>query len=144
MLICIYPRFPRGFSPRGTQQSEYFPPVNTENRQPSPRPQRARQASESTLHEAARAKAVPNNLGLQRAMSLRPSNQPTNNEYEPSDPTVITKTPRSPGPNKLTSFFGWKTSSPIAEGSPTTYSDGSHSPVPSFAAVPVTSQYHLV
>ncbi len=63
-------------------------------------------------------------------MSLHPSNRPTNNEYESSDPTIITKTPRSPGPNKLTSFFGWKTSSPIAEVSPTTYSDGSHSPAP--------------
>ena len=62
-------------------------------------------------------------------MSLRPSNRPTNDDYEPSDPTIITKTPRSPGPNKLTSFFGWKTSSPIAEAFPTTYSDGSHSPV---------------
>lgn len=61
-------------------------------------------------------------------MSLHPSNRTTNSDYESSDPTVITKTPRSPGPNKLTSFFGWKTSSPIAEVSPTTYSDGSHSP----------------
>lgn len=123
-------QFPRGYSPRGPQppQSEYFPPVNAENRQPSPRPQRARQASESRLHEATWAKAVPNNLGLQRAMSLHPSNRPANNDYESSDPTIITKTPRSPGPNKLTSFFGWKTSSPIAEGSPTTYSDGSPSP----------------
>ena len=64
-------------------------------------------------------------------MSLHPSGRPTNNYYETSDPTVITKTPRSPGPNKLTSFFGWKTSSPIAEGSPTPYSDRSHSPGPS-------------
>lgn len=61
-------------------------------------------------------------------MSLHPSNRPTNSDYESSDPTIITKTPRSPGPNKLTSFFGWKTSSPIAEVSPTTFSDGSHSP----------------
>ena len=50
------------------------------------------------------------------------------NDYESSDPTIITKTPRSPGPNKLTSFFGWKTASPIAEVSPTTYSEGSRSP----------------
>ena len=61
-------------------------------------------------------------------MSLHPSNRPTHSDYESSDPTVITKTPRSPGPNKLTSFFGWKTSSPIAEVSPTTYSEGSRSP----------------
>ena len=68
-------------------------------------------------------------------MSLHPSGRPTNNDsrayYEPTDPQVITKTPRSPGPNKLTSFFGWKTSSPIAEVSPTSFSDRSHSPAPS-------------
>ncbi len=64
-------------------------------------------------------------------MSSRPSVRPPNNDYEPSDPTMITKTPRSPGPNKLTSFFGWKTSSPIAEVSPTSYSDRSNSPAPS-------------
>ncbi len=64
-------------------------------------------------------------------MSLHPSGRPTNNDYETSDPTIITKTPRSPGPNKLTSFFGWKTSSPIPENSPTSYSDRSHSPAPS-------------
>ena len=50
---------------------------------------------------------------------------------EPTDPAIIVKTPRSPGPNKLTSFFGWKTSSPIAEVSPTAYSDKSLSPAPS-------------
>jgi len=63
-------------------------------------------------------------------MSLHPLGRPTNNDYETSDPTIITKTPRSPGPNKLTSFFGWKTS-PIVEVSPTSYSDRSHSPCPS-------------
>ena len=52
-------------------------------------------------------------------------------EDTPSDPAVITKTPRSPGPNKLTSFFGWKTSSPIAEVSPTGFSDKTPSPAPS-------------
>lgn len=61
-------------------------------------------------------------------MSLHPSGRATNNDYETSDPTIITKTPRSPGPNKLTSFFGWKTSSPIAEVSPAAYSDKSLSP----------------
>ena len=74
-------------------------------------------------------------------MSLHPVNRPTNNEYEPSDPTVITKTPRSPGPNKLTSFFGWRTSSPIAEVSPTTYSDGSHSPAP---PSPLSPSHHSI
>lgn len=40
-------------------------------------------------------------------------------DQEPSDTSLITRTPRSPGPNKLTSFFGWKTSSPTASDSPT-------------------------
>lgn len=74
---------------------------------------------------------MPVNEGVQRSNSLHPAGRPMNDDFEPSDPTMITKTPRSPGPNKLTSFFGWKTSSPIAEVSPTTYSDASHSPVPS-------------
>lgn len=67
-------------------------------------------------------------------MSLHPTGRSQNNgraNLDLSDPTIITKTPRSPGPNKLTSFFGWKTSSPIAEVSPTSYSDRSHSPQPS-------------
>ena len=64
-------------------------------------------------------------------MSLHPSGRTMNNEYDPTDPAIITKTPRSPGPNKLTSFFGWKTSSPIAEVSPATHSDKSLSPGPS-------------
>lgn len=40
-------------------------------------------------------------------------------DQEHSDTSLITRTPRSPGPNKLTSFFGWKTSSPTAGDSPT-------------------------
>ena len=67
-------------------------------------------------------------------MSLHPTGRGQHNDRansDPSDPAIITKTPRSPGPNKLTSFFGWKTSSPIAEASPTSFSDRSHSPQPS-------------
>ncbi|KAL6717961.1 hypothetical protein ACLMJK_004046 [Lecanora helva] len=126
-------QYPRGQSPRGqlSATNGYFPPVTTENKNPSHRTARSRQASESILHDTVRAQRAPKNEGLQRTMSLHPSGRPTNNEYEPSDPTIITKTPRSPGPNKLTSFFGWKTSSPIAENSPTSYSDRSHSPAPS-------------
>lgn len=40
-------------------------------------------------------------------------------DQEPQDLSLMTRTPRSPGPNKLTSFFGWKTSSPTVEDSPT-------------------------
>ncbi|MCJ1450403.1 hypothetical protein MMC28_000734 [Mycoblastus sanguinarius] len=136
-------QYPRGQSPRTPHiapQNGYFDTVNTENVIPSSRPQRARQASESRLHDAAKVKRAPNNEGMQRSMSLHPSTRPTNNDpranYEPSDPTIITKTPRSPGPNKLTSFFGWKTSSPIAEVSPTNFSDRSHSPAPPSPLLP--------
>ena len=63
---------------------------------------------------------------------------------ETQDPSVITKTPRSPGPNKLSSFFGWKTSSPIAEVSPSTYSGRSNSPNPSPApSLPPHSPHSL-
>ena len=133
-LTKLNPRYPRGQSPRGPVSGVdgYFPPVVIENKVPSLRPHRSRQASESVLHETIKAQRVPNSEGLHRTMSLYPSGRPSNNnDYEISDPTIITKTPRSPGPNKLTSFFGWKTSSPIAEVSPTSYSDRSHSPAPS-------------
>ena len=96
---------------------------------------RSRQASESRINDAAKIKRVPVNQGLQRAMSLHPTGKALpaeNNDDEPIDPAMITKTPRSPGPNKLTSFFGWKTSpTPITEVSPISYFDRSHSPAPS-------------
>ena len=95
---------------------------------------RSRQASESKVNDAAKIKRVPVSQGLQRAQSLHPTGRAspadTLNDDTPVDPAMITKTPRSPGPNKLTSFFGWKTSpTPIAEISPT--SDRSYSPGPS-------------
>ncbi len=75
-------------------------------------------------------------------MSLHPSTRPSklhinadhrsfHNHESPQDPAAITRTPRSPGPNKLTSFFGWKTSSPVAELFPTNFSTPSQSPAPS-------------
>lgn len=83
------------------------------------------------------------NGSIQRAAttSLHPSSRPSNvninsssqffSDYDTTDPTVITKTPRSPGPNKLTSFFGWGNSSRVAGHSPTNSSAGSRSPAPS-------------
>ena len=77
-------------------------------------------------------------------MSLHPTGKALpaeNNDDELVDPAMITKTPRSPGPNKLTSFFGWKTSpTPIAEVSPNSYSDRSHSRTPS----PLPSPHSMV
>ena len=77
---------------------------------------------------------------LQRAptTSLHPTRKPTNLnvnsheqsffDYDTTDPAVITKTPRSPGPNKLTSFFGWGNPSRAADHSPSSSSVGSRSP----------------
>ena len=98
-------------------------------------------------HELTRAERVFRPDGPQRAvtMTLYPGGRPTAlhinadsrsfSKHEPQDPATITRTPRSPGPNKLTSFFGWRTSSPIAEVSPSSTSGrsrtSSHSPGPS-------------
>ena len=106
-----------------------------ENTNQSHRGHRSRQASESKINDASKIKRVPVNQGLQRAKSLHPTgnNFPTDNiDEEPTDPAMITKTPRSPGPNKLTSFFGWKTSpTPVAEVSPISNPDSNYSPIPS-------------
>ncbi|KAL9104118.1 MAG: hypothetical protein Q9163_000920 [Psora crenata] len=126
--------YPRGFSPWSLHAAanSTLPPTITEKPSPQHRPHHPRQASESGVDDPTRIKRVSVNPGLQRAMSLQPPGQPTETEEEPCDPAMITKTPRAPAPNKLTSFFGWKTSpTPIAEVSPTSYSDRSHSPGPS-------------
>ena len=52
-------------------------------------------------------------------------------DQEPEDTSLITRTPRSPGPNKLTSFFGWKTSFPTGEDSPTYSARNQQSGAPS-------------
>ncbi|KAL9130991.1 MAG: hypothetical protein Q9217_000980 [Psora testacea] len=135
---AIIPRnldeYPRGFSPQSppASQNSACPPTTTEYQDPYPRARLSRQASESRVNDATKIKRVPVNPGLQRAISLHPTGRPTETEDGPADPAMITKTPRSPGPNKLTSFFGWKTSpTHVAETSPTSYSDRSHSPGPS-------------
>ena len=71
-------------------------------------------------------------------MSLHPGGRPnalrinadhrSHSDQELQDPRMITKQPRSPGSNKLTSFFGWNKSSPIAEVSPSISSVHKHSP----------------
>lgn len=66
-------------------------------------------------------------------MSLHPGGRPNalriTSDQENQDSKMSTKQPRSPGPSKLTSFFGgWSKSSPIAEVSPSASSIQSHSP----------------
>ena len=147
MLISYLQRYPRGHSPIHPQNGVFAP---------FPQPQRqalgnldhntssttklshARLGSDPETHETSKDLNVTSDGGLQRAatMTLHPSSKPKNLHIDatsyssfdqtPQDPSIITKTPRSPGPNKLTSFFGWKTS-PVADDSPT-YSGRSHSP----------------
>ncbi|MCJ1306340.1 hypothetical protein MMC08_009160, partial [Hypocenomyce scalaris] len=102
-----------------------------------------RLASDSVLHEHPNQDKPPDDEGLQRAatMSLHPGRPGplhldanarsfSNHSHESHESTTTSKS-KSPGPSKLTSFFGWKTSSPVAESSPTPISDRSHSPAPS-------------
>ncbi len=154
-------RFPHGFTPfvtpnpqTGTfsaadssiQRKPVQIPSPTASYPTTPIPNHVRIASDSVLHETNAYKSAVRN-GPQRAatMSLRlgvrptalhiASDQRSSTDPEGQDPSLIAKTPRSPGPNKISSFFGWKTASPIAEVSPSTFSNGSqspnHSPFPS-------------
>lgn len=147
-LTLLLLRFPRGQSPNTARDGGTFPPSQAqretlekldENISASTRLNHARLASDPEARETSKKSNATTNGGLQRAstMTLHPSSKPKNLQLDanshsffdpaPEDPSIIRKTPRSPGPNKLTSFFGWKTSSPIAEHSPT-YSARSHSP----------------
>lgn len=146
-------RFPHGHTPLVTptprtgafsavdssiQRKPVHSPITTAP-PPTRIPNHARIASDSVLHETKVDKSADGD-GLQRAatMSLRlgvrpnalhiTSDQRSFSDHEGQDQSAITRTPRSPGPNKISSFFGWKTSSPIAEVSPSTFSNRSHSP----------------
>ncbi|KAG8533302.1 uncharacterized protein KY384_002085 [Bacidia gigantensis] len=106
-------QYPRGFSPQANHNNNgYFPPITQAN-QESP--------------------SQPGVAACEIIASSWPISPGEDLDDEPAgDPAMIAKTPRSPGPNKLTSFFGWKTSpTPVAETSPTSNSDRSLSPVPS-------------
>ncbi|KAL8869893.1 MAG: hypothetical protein Q9174_003927, partial [Haloplaca sp. 1 TL-2023] len=139
LVIRDLDSFPRGHSPQSAEPPRNQVPSSAINRPsalgenqnlaPSTRPSNVRLASDSATHEGARASGV--NVGsdsnVQRTMSLNPVSRPTalhingdrDSYYESNDPAVITKTPRSPGPSKLASFFGLRGSSPVAEQSPT-------------------------
>lgn len=145
-------RFPRGHSPHVTPNPHTgsFPVVETQiESQPVPeldnnktptRQHHVRLASDPIPHEASKSQRAASSDGVHRAatmssrLGIRPNALQINADrrsfvnHDGQDPSAITRTPRSPGPNKLTSFFGWKTSSPIAEVSPSTYSGRSHSP----------------
>ncbi|KAL8771140.1 MAG: hypothetical protein Q9209_003311 [Squamulea sp. 1 TL-2023] len=104
-------------------------------------------ASDSLFHEGSKVSGITNgrDSSIKRTMSLNPASRPPplhingdrHSFYEPDDPATIVKTPRSPGPSKLASFFGLRSSSPIAENSPTSKS---LSPVPS----PLLSSPHAM
>ena len=149
LLTSFSFRFPRGQSPNPPQNGVFNGPAHQAQQQvlgrpdnntpPPTRLNHARLASDPETHEASKNAKPTTDGGLQRAatMTLRPSSNPRGLQIDasqhsffdldPQDPSIITKTPRSPGPNKLTSFFGWKTSSPTIEDSPT-YSARNHSP----------------
>ena len=146
LITC---RYPHGNSPHTagkffTQTSpDRYPLQRLETNNPSPtRLYHERIVSDSVVHEGPTENGhdIAGSKPVNRAMSLHPSSRPpplhlhdaaiSFSHDEPNDPATITKTPRSPGPNKLTSFFGWKTSSPVAESSPT-HSGKSQSPGPS-------------
>lgn len=163
----MMPRFPHGNTPfvTPTPQAGAFPAVDSSiQRKPvqspsanapslAPSPNHVRIASDPVLHETKISKLAEGG-GPQRAatMSLRfgvrptalhiTSDQRSFSDHEGQDQSLITRTPRSPGPNKISSFFGWKTSSPIAEVSPSTFSNRSHSPNPSPFPSPLLPSPH--
>ncbi|KAL8816753.1 MAG: hypothetical protein Q9223_004293 [Gallowayella weberi] len=136
-------QFPRGHSPQTVQPpynsiattsgDRVRPQGSSDQDDPSTtRLNHGRLASDSLLHEGAKTDSVTHgsDVSVQRTMSLNPTSRPPplhingdrNSFYEPSDPATIVKTPRSPGPSKLASFFGLRSASPIAEHSPTSKS----------------------
>ncbi|KAL8701038.1 MAG: hypothetical protein Q9224_000690 [Gallowayella concinna] len=141
-------QFPRGHSPQTAQpphssipttSADRVPPQGLNKDRPSTtRLNHGRLASDSLLHEGAKTNSITHgsDASVQRTMSLNPTSRPpplhingdSSSFYEPSDPATIVKTPRSPGPSKLASFFGLRSASPIAENSPTSRS---LSPAPS-------------
>ncbi|KAI4258227.1 MAG: hypothetical protein LQ352_001280 [Teloschistes flavicans] len=144
LVVRDLDHFPRGHSPQNVEPSQNPLAPAATNRSSLPvsnqngRTINGRLASESMLHEGSKFNSGVNgtNNTVQRAMSLSTATRPSalhingdkDSFYESNDPATIVKTPRSPGPSKLASFFGLRGSSPIAEQSPTSKS---HSPGPS-------------
>ncbi|KAI4276127.1 MAG: hypothetical protein LQ337_002708 [Flavoplaca oasis] len=142
LVVRDLDQFPRGYSPQTAEPPPSSisstvhdrPATKTvdQDHSTTARLNHGRLASDSLLHEGSKASGITNGSGnsVQRAISMNPAGRPPplhiNGDrhlfYEPDDPATIVKTPRSPGPSKLASFFGLKSASPIAENSPTSKS----------------------
>ncbi|KAL8649787.1 MAG: hypothetical protein Q9210_004192 [Variospora velana] len=141
LVVRDLDRFPRGHSPLTGEPPPPKPSTLPSTGRQSPQPSslndpsstyHGRLTSDSVFHDASGANGITNgsNTSIQRTMSLNPNGRPPplqindhrHSFYEPSDPATITRTPRSPGPSKLASFFGLRGSSPNAEISPSTKS----------------------
>ncbi|KAL9604461.1 MAG: hypothetical protein Q9219_000426 [cf. Caloplaca sp. 3 TL-2023] len=148
LVVRDLDQFPRGHSPQTVKppldqipltSTKQLPP-QLENKPdiPGHGPNYGHLVSESVLQDGQRVNGTLNGTdsSVHRTMSLNPTGRPPplhiNNDrssfYDPNDPARITRTPRSPGPSKLASFFGLRGSSPNAENSP---SIKSQSPAPS-------------
>ncbi|KAL8929823.1 MAG: hypothetical protein Q9208_000967 [Pyrenodesmia sp. 3 TL-2023] len=119
-------QFPRGHSPHSGEPPKFPSTIPSAGRQtlqpsdqnhlPSPRLSHGRLTSDPVLHDDSKANGVINGgeASIHRSMSLNPNGRPPplqiNDDrgsfYESTDPATITRTPRSPGPSKLASFFG--------------------------------------
>ncbi|KAI4127144.1 MAG: hypothetical protein LQ347_004723, partial [Umbilicaria vellea] len=153
LLVRDLDQYPRGQSP-AILQSAQIPALTADyqrqvlqsldsNASSPTRAHHTRIASDPVLHEHPKQDKSVDIDGLQRAatMSIHPGRpgplhldaniRNLSKHTHESQESSSTFKPRPPGPNKLTSFFGWRTSSPVAESSPIANSERSHSPVPS-------------
>ncbi|KAI9844420.1 MAG: hypothetical protein M1837_005621 [Sclerophora amabilis] len=121
LVIRDLDRFPHGQSPLTT----------------SPQSGHVRIVSESSIvsRKSVKRQEAPNELRRAATMSLHPSPrhphltlQLDGHHSIDSYDSAPNSKPRSPG-SKLTSFFGWKTSSPGAASSTTTFTDQTSSPL---------------
>ncbi|KAL8936281.1 MAG: hypothetical protein Q9211_004264, partial [Gyalolechia sp. 1 TL-2023] len=148
LVVRDLDQFPRGHSPLTIEPPRRSTTHNAtplqlsqgsdKNEPPANRLDHGRLVTDSVLHDGQKANGTTNgdNAAVQRTMSLNPASRlpplhidhDRSSFYELNDPATITMTPRSPGPSKLASFFGLRSSPPNAENSPSTTSQ---SPGPS-------------
>jgi len=165
MLTSLLLRFPRGQTPNPPQDAVANGSAPQAQRQAiggpndcTPPPNKltsARLAGVPDTQKASNTAVSTIEGGLQRAatMTLHPRSKSKGLHIDASrhsffdqethDQSPITRTPRSPGPNKLTSFFGWKTSSPTAEDSPTYSARNQSSGAPSPNSPPPPPDGHV-
>ncbi|KAI9854524.1 MAG: hypothetical protein M1830_006523 [Pleopsidium flavum] len=156
LVVRDLDRYPHGQSPFTPQvpENESIPAVAAGQQSSALQPGRitispptrlshVRLASDSLIPSNAHRPLDQNKTGLQRSatMSLHPARSTplrldvnprtfSNQSNDSYDSASTSKPLKSPS-NRLTTFFGWKTSSPGADSSATTFSDKSHSPIPS-------------